>query len=52
MTPYVSTTEDLALHGVRILGFASSGRVAARFGLAADEVDEMLLDHEARGWVT
>ncbi len=52
MTAYASTTEDLALHGVRILGFASSGRVAARFGLDADEVDELLLDHEARGWVT
>lgn len=52
MTAYASSAEDLALHGVRILGFASSGRVATRFGLDADEVDETLLDHEARGWVT
>lgn len=49
---YVSSPEDLALHGVRILGFASAARVAARFGLDADEVDDLLLDHEARGWVS
>lgn len=51
MTPHESSVDDLALHGVRILGFASSGRVAARFGVPAEEVDDLLLDHEARGWV-
>ncbi|HLM04806.1 MAG TPA: hypothetical protein VK402_06405 [Blastococcus sp.] len=41
----------LALHGVRILGFASSGQVAARYRLEPEEVDEHLLDDEARGRV-
>lgn len=48
---HVSSAEDLALHGPRILGFASAGRVAARFGLDREEVAELLLDHESRGWV-
>jgi hypothetical protein len=43
--------ELLALHGVRILGAATPGEVAARFGLDPDEVSEHLLDAEARGWV-
>lgn len=46
-----SAPADLALHGVRILGFPTSGRVAGRYGLSAAEVAEHLLDHEARGWV-
>jgi hypothetical protein len=46
-----SDPADLALHGVRILGFPASGRIAGRYGLAAVAVEEHLLDHEARGWV-
>ncbi|MFC7550282.1 transcriptional regulator [Plantactinospora sp. GCM10030261] len=46
-----STPEDLALHGVRVLGFPTASRVAARYRLAVDTVTEALLDFEARGWV-
>lgn len=46
-----STPEDLALHGVRVLGFPTASRVASRYGLDVDQVDESLLDFEARGWV-
>jgi len=49
--PYVSQPEDLALHGVRVLGFATASRVAERYGLDAEVVEEALLDFEARGWV-
>lgn len=48
---HASAPELLALHGVRVLGMASAAAVAARFGLADDEVTEVLLDGEARGWV-
>jgi len=41
----------LALHGVRLLGFADAPRIAAYFRLPTDDVDEHLLDAEARGWV-
>jgi hypothetical protein len=41
----------LALHGVRLLGYASGGEVADRFGLERAATDEHLLDAEARGWV-
>ncbi len=52
MTPgYVSAPDDLALHGVRVLGFPTASRVAARYGLPPDAVREALLDFEARGWV-
>lgn len=51
MPGHVSAVEDLALHGPRVLGFASSARVAARYRLDPDVVHELLLDHEARGWV-
>lgn len=50
MPGHASITDDLVLHGPRVLGFASSGRIAARFGLDADEVQELLLDYEALGW--
>lgn len=50
-TPYLSHPEDLALHGPRVLGFASATRVARRYGLDPDETGELLLDHEARGLV-
>lgn len=49
--PYLSDPEDLALHGPRVLGFASATRVARRYSLDVDLVGELLLDHEARGLV-
>ena len=51
MPAYVSHPEDLALHGPRVLGFASASRIAARYGLDVDTVDEALRDFQARGWV-
>ncbi|MBM7804639.1 hypothetical protein JOD57_000476 [Geodermatophilus bullaregiensis] len=51
MTPHASPVEDLALHGVRVLGFPTTARVAGRFRLDHDAVEEALLDAEARGWV-
>jgi hypothetical protein len=48
--PYGSSTEDLALHGVRVLGYAPAGRVAERYSLDAYLVEELLLDYEAMGW--
>ncbi|MPZ62281.1 MAG: transcriptional regulator [Propionibacteriales bacterium] len=51
MPSYVSAPDDLVLHGPRVLGFASSSRIAARFGLDTGLVDERLRDYEARGWV-
>jgi hypothetical protein len=50
-SPHVSAPGDLALHGVRVLGFATSSRVAGRYGLDAHATGESLLDFEARGWV-
>lgn len=49
---HVSAAGLLALHGVRILGGPTVGAIAERFGLAAGEVREHLLDAQARGWVT
>jgi hypothetical protein len=49
--PHQSTAEDLALHGLRVLGFAAAPRIAGRYKLDPGEVQEFLLDHEARGWV-
>ena len=46
-----SDPADLALHGVRVLGFPTSARIAARFGLHREAVEEDLLDAEACGWV-
>ncbi len=48
---YLSAPDDLALHGVRVLGFPAASRVAGRYGLAPDTVEDALLDFEARGWV-
>jgi hypothetical protein len=48
---YPSALDDLALHGVRVLGFATASRVAGRFGLDAVATEEHLLDFEAFGWV-
>lgn len=47
---YVSAPGDLALHGVRVLGFPTAARIAARYGIDAVTVKEALLDFEARGW--
>ncbi|WP_030177094.1 hypothetical protein [Spirillospora albida] len=52
MPPYVSADDDLVLHGPRVLGFASPSRIGARFRLDTALVEELLLDHEARGWVS
>jgi hypothetical protein len=49
--PHLSDPGDLALHGPRVLGFASASRIGARFGVDRAVVDEALLDFEARGWV-
>ena len=46
-----SAAEDLALHGVRVLGFPTAARIAGRYGLDAHATGESLLDCEARGWV-
>ncbi|HEV2372866.1 MAG TPA: transcriptional regulator [Streptosporangiaceae bacterium] len=48
---YVSAADDLALHGARILGFATASRIAGRFGLDTATTSEYLLDFEACGWV-
>jgi hypothetical protein len=47
---YVSVPEDLALHGARVLGFATASRIAVRFGLEPAATSEYLLDFEAAGW--
>lgn len=46
-----SAPEDLALHGARVLGFATASHIARRYGLNAGAVGESLLDFQARGWV-
>lgn len=51
MTGYRSDEATLALHGVRVLGYASATKVAALYDLAADSTTEHLLDAEAHGWV-
>ncbi len=45
-------TDLLVLHAVRVLGYADTPRVAARFALDRDEAQEQLLDAQARGWTT
>jgi hypothetical protein len=50
--PFVSDPELLVLHAVRLLGVAEDVEVAARFHLDAPVASELLLDFEARGWVT
>jgi len=45
-------SDILALHAVRILGYAETPRIAARFALPAALVAEHLFDAEAKGWVT
>lgn len=46
-----SSPDLLVLHGVRLLGFADTDRVASRFGLDPADAEEALEDARARGWV-
>ena len=48
---YQSAPDDLALHGVRVLGFPTTTRLASRYQLDTGAAEEALLDFEARGWV-
>lgn len=47
-----SPLDLLALHAVRVKGFADTPALARRFGLDPAETLEALRDAEARGWVT
>lgn len=47
-----SAPDLLALHAVRVMGMADAGSAAARYGLARDDVEDLLLDFEAMGWAT
>lgn len=47
-----SPLDLLVLHAVRITGFADTAAIARRFELDRADVDEHLLDAEARGWTT
>lgn len=51
-SPFTSDPELLVLHAVRLLGMAEDDEVAARFDLEPAVASELLLDFEARGWVT
>ena len=46
-----SATDLLSLHAIRIRGFADTAAAARRFSLDREVTEELLLDHEARGWV-
>ncbi|MGW5385099.1 hypothetical protein [Nocardia sp. NPDC003963] len=46
-----SAPDLLALHAVRILGFADNAAIAHRFRLDPAETAEFLLDAQAYGWV-
>jgi hypothetical protein len=52
VTGHVSTVEDLVLHGPRVVGVASAQRVAARYGLNPERVEDCLLEFAVKGWVT
>lgn len=47
-----STPELLALHAIRLKGFANDAEVASRFGLTDELAAELMLDFQAMGWVT
>jgi len=47
-----SSPELLTLHAVRVTGMTDAEAVARRTGLARDVVEDLLLDDQARGWVT
>ncbi|MEA2497709.1 MAG: hypothetical protein QOH26_114 [Actinomycetota bacterium] len=46
-----SSPELLVLHAARIKGRVDADLVARRYRLDVDEVEDLFLDHEARGWV-
>ena len=46
-----SPAAALTLHAVRLLGFADTDRVAARYGLDRDGTASLLEDFRADGWV-
>jgi hypothetical protein len=46
-----SPVDLLALHAVRVCGFADAATLARRFDLDPAETDELLDDFEAYGWV-
>lgn len=46
-----SSPDLLALHAVRVLGFADTAAIAHRFRLDPAETEEFLLDAQAYGWV-
>ena len=50
--PHPSPTELLALHAVRLTGFADTGLVARRFGLDPQVTEGMLREYERNGWIT
>lgn len=47
-----SPPDLLVLHAVRLRGFAGSPAVARRFALDPATADDLLLDHQAYGWVS
>jgi hypothetical protein len=47
-----STPELLTLHAVRLLGVGDEQAIADRFGLDLAITKELLLDHQAFGWIT
>lgn len=47
----MSSTALLSVHGVRVLGHATARQVGDLYALEGAEVEEHLLDAEARGWV-
>ena len=49
---HASSTELLTLHAVRLLGFAPTGPVAARFGLDPDDVARRLAEAHDAGLVS
>jgi hypothetical protein len=48
---FVSSTDLLVLHSLRIQGMADTGRVARRFSLDPGTVEDLLLDYQAYGWI-
>jgi hypothetical protein len=47
-----SAVELLVLHAVRLRGMADNRAVAQRCGVGRKVADELLLDHQAYGWIT
>lgn len=47
-----SSAELLTLHAVRVTGMTDAAAIARRTGLAREVVEDLLLDDQARGWVS